>query len=74
MKRVLLHICCGVCAFGAIEQLANEGHTIKGLFFNPNIHPETEYLRRKKCVQDVALLTHMPLLESAYEPSAWFQV
>ena len=44
--RVLLHICCAVCAAGAAERLILEGHQVHGFFYNPNIHPEDEYYRR----------------------------
>jgi len=44
--KVLLHICCGVCAAGAVEQLISGGHQVLGFFYNPNIHPLEEYQRR----------------------------
>ena len=43
--KVLLHMCCGPCAIYPVEYLRKE-HDIKGLFFNPNIHPYTEYKKR----------------------------
>ena len=35
--RIVLHICCGVCAAGVVERLTVEGHEVVGLFYNPNI-------------------------------------
>jgi len=46
--RILLHICCAVCAGSTIEQLKNEGWDVTGFFYNPNIHPEQEYIKRFK--------------------------
>lgn len=49
--RVLLHMCCGPCSVYPVSVLQKEGITINGFFFNPNIHPEEEYLKRKQNVQ-----------------------
>lgn len=42
----MLHICCGPCAAYSAGQLIGEGHGITGFFFNPNIHPFTEFKNR----------------------------
>ena len=73
MKKVLLHICCGVCALWCIERLRQEGLTVGGLFFNPNIHPHDEYLKRKKAAEKVAEETGISLEESSYLLSEWFK-
>ena len=52
MKRILLHICCGPCATHVIETLATD-HEVTGYFFNPNIHPPAEYLRRLRAAEEV---------------------
>jgi len=44
--KVLLHICCGVCAGPAIEKLLSRGYSVTGYFYNPNIHPVNEYEKR----------------------------
>ena len=49
--RVLLHICCAPCAIGAFEKLEEMGYEVKGYWYNPNIHPFTEYRRRKEEVE-----------------------
>ena len=46
MKKVLLHICCGPCAIYPASLLREEGFEVEGFFYNPNIHPYSEYLRR----------------------------
>lgn len=48
--RLLLHICCGPCTIYPLEVLREEKYIITGLFYNPNIHPYTEYLRRRDAV------------------------
>ncbi len=49
--RVLLHICCGPCALYPVQQLREQGHTVTGLFYNPNIHPYQEFRRRIDAVK-----------------------
>src|SRR5208283_1288659 len=44
--RILLHACCAPCLVHPLDDLRSEGHEITAVFFNPNIHPYTEYLRR----------------------------
>lgn len=46
--RVLLHVCCGPCSIMPFRELQRGGHTVAGWFFNPNIHPLAEYLRRRE--------------------------
>lgn len=45
--RVLLHICCAPCSVFCIDSLRNEGIEPVGFWYNPNIHPYTEYRARK---------------------------
>ncbi|MDQ7784485.1 MAG: epoxyqueuosine reductase QueH [Desulfomonilaceae bacterium] len=44
--RILLHSCCAPCLVVPLDDLRREGNEVTALFFNPNIHPYTEYLRR----------------------------
>jgi epoxyqueuosine reductase len=44
--RILLHACCAPCLVVPYEDLKSEGHEVTAVFFNPNIHPYAEYLRR----------------------------
>lgn len=45
-KKILLHSCCAPCSTAVIERLSND-FDITILYYNPNIYPETEYLKRK---------------------------
>lgn len=71
--KIVLHICCGVCAAGAVEALSTEGHQIIGFFYNPNIHPAEEYQRRLETTRKVAQELNFPLEVPAYEPEAWLR-
>jgi predicted adenine nucleotide alpha hydrolase (AANH) superfamily ATPase len=44
--KILLHACCAPCLVHPLEDLRSQGHDVTTIFFNPNIHPYTEYLRR----------------------------
>ena len=43
--KLLLHACCGPCSSYVIEYLSNY-FDITIYYYNPNIYPENEYLRR----------------------------
>jgi len=49
--KLLLHICCGNCAIYPIQKLREMGYEIIGLWFNPNIHPYTEYKQRMESLK-----------------------
>ncbi len=44
--KLLLHICCANCAIYPLERLKEREAEVTGFFFNPNIHPYQEYLKR----------------------------
>ncbi len=46
-EHILLHVCCGPCAIIPVIRLREQGHKVTALFVNPNIHPLSEYLRRR---------------------------
>ena len=41
-----MHICCSNCCIYPLQILLSKGIETKGLWFNPNIHPYTEYSSR----------------------------
>lgn len=53
-SKILLHICCGPCAVYPVQELLAQDFEVVGLFFNPNIHPLQEYLRRREALHTVA--------------------
>jgi predicted adenine nucleotide alpha hydrolase (AANH) superfamily ATPase len=70
--KIVVHICCGICAAGVVKNLSDEGHTVVGFFYNPNIHPEKEYLRRLETTRKVARELCFPLIAAPYMPEEWF--
>lgn len=47
MEKLLVHACCAPCSTTALDRLY-KNYNIGVFFYNPNIYPEKEYIRRKK--------------------------
>lgn len=73
MKKILLHICCGVCAGSVVQKLRADDYEVIGYFYNPNIYPQEEYNRRLKVVRDASKLLKFELLEGMYESDYWLE-
>lgn len=71
--KVVLHICCGVCAAGVIKTLREEGHEVTGFFYNPNIHPAEEYYKRLDTARRAAQELNFQLEIAAYTPQEWLK-
>ena len=71
--KIVLHICCGVCAAGVVERLTQEGHQVLGFFYNPNIHPLEEYSKRLEVAHTVARELNFSLIEAPYTPEEWLK-
>ena len=61
--NTLLHVCCAPCANQPIEVLRTDGFEVTAFWYNPNIHPFTEYRSRRNCVRDYAQEIGIPLIE-----------
>lgn len=74
MEKVLLHICCGPCATYPVPSLREEGFNLMGYFYNPNIHPYIEYIKRKESLEEFAKQTDLKVIyEEKYNPVEYFQ-
>jgi predicted adenine nucleotide alpha hydrolase (AANH) superfamily ATPase len=60
--KILLHICCAPCTVYPVESLSGSGHQVRGFFYNPNIHPYQEFLRRGAALEDYADKTGLPII------------
>ncbi|MBI5360244.1 MAG: epoxyqueuosine reductase QueH [Planctomycetes bacterium] len=59
-NSILVHICCGVCLSGLVEELRKRGFEPHGFFFNPNIHPFMEFQKRLRAVEVACEILKMP--------------
>jgi predicted adenine nucleotide alpha hydrolase (AANH) superfamily ATPase len=58
LKNLVIHTCCADCLLNALLDLKSRGlidkeTEITSLFYNPNIHPRTEYLERLNAVKKI---------------------
>ena len=60
--NILLHICCGPCSIFPLHSLRTAGHNVTGFFYNHNIHPYQEYVRRLNAVQEMAEHENLELI------------
>jgi len=54
MPRILLHTCCGPCTLFPARSLLDAGWLIHGFFYNPNIQPYQEMVRRLEALHIIA--------------------
>jgi len=46
-NKLLLHSCCAPCSGEVMEAIQASGIDYTIFFYNPNIHPQKEYILRK---------------------------
>lgn len=70
MLKFLLHTCCAPCSIAIIDELKKEfGLTV--FFYNPNVQPEEEYLKRKAEVVKICAEWNIPMVDMDYEADKW---
>ena len=52
--KLLMHTCCAPCSVYCIDELRLMGIEPTLYWYNPNIHPYTEYVARRDCVKEYA--------------------
>ena len=75
VPTLLLHACCAPCSSYTLEYLSKY-FKITIYYYNPNIHPENEYIRRieelKKFLNEFKTDNKVELIEGEYNPSSYF--
>lgn len=61
--KLLLHMCCAPCTVYPLGVLQAQGAEIEGFFYNPNIHPLEEHVRR---MENVKILSELKDLKVNY--------
>ena len=67
-----MHVCCAPDATTAYLRLKDKGE-VTMYFYNPNIHPRSEYIRRLEAARKLARLWNVDLIEGKYEPDEYFK-
>jgi len=71
--KLLLHICCGPCALYPVKELlAKRSDKITGFFYNPNIHPASEYKRRRDTMSEAASKIGLEVVIPDYRMEEYF--
>ena len=71
-KRVLLHACCGPCAEFPLHELLKADLDITVYYYNPNIHPIEEWMRRLAQLEYLTARLGLDLVvEGSSEPDIW---
>lgn len=69
-ERFLLHTCCAPCGIAVIDEL-RKSYDLSVLFYNPNIHPKEEYLKRKAEAVRICGEWDIPMIDADYDPESW---
>lgn len=72
--KLLLHACCGPCSSYVIEYLSNY-FDITIYYYNPNIYPENEYIRRKEELKSFVkqFNNQIKVIEELYNTEAYYK-
>lgn len=76
-QKLLLHSCCAPCSTAVIERLMEE-YDITILYYNPNIYPEEEYIKRKnEQIKYLKILNekqvHVDMLDCDYDCEKFYE-
>ena len=68
--KLLIHTCCADCLLKIKNSLEDE---VMAYFYNPNIHPRSEYLARLKAIQKIAEENKIKLVVPDWSPKEYFE-
>ena len=76
IPSLLLHSCCAPCSSQVITSLTNY-FDITILYYNPNIYPEEEYLKRKKeqikLINEINNINKLEIIDCDYDNDIYEQ-
>ena len=72
--KLLLHSCCAPCSGDIILRLKESAIDFSIYFYNPNIHPEREYMIRKEENKKFALKHEISFIDADYDKDNWFEL
>ncbi len=72
--RLLLHVCCAPCFIYPFQELTTrDNFTLTGFFYNPNIHPYTEYILRRRSVEEFSKKNNLVVNYPKYDMENFFR-
>ena len=72
-QHILLHSCCAPCSGEVMDAMAASGIKTTIFFYNPNIHPRSEYELRKEENIRYAEKLGMAFVDADYDTDNWFE-
>ena len=70
-KKLLVLSCCAPCSCAVIKKLVDDGVAVTVLFYNPNIYPKEEYVKRRDEQKRVCERLGAHFVDLPYEPEKW---
>lgn len=65
--KILMHACCGPCLIYPAEALTELGHELTAFYYNPNIHPYSEFARRREAFHKYCVNAGLANVEEEYD-------
>ena len=66
-QKILLHCCCAPCSISVVKNLREENIEPDLFWYNPNIHPYTEYNERRGCLKNLSQSENLKLFNAEEE-------
>ena len=73
-EKILLLSCCAPCSCAVIRKMKDDGLDFAVLFYNPNIHPQTEYEKRRDEQKNLCQKWDIEFIELEYNPKDWLKM
>jgi len=71
-NSVVIHTCCAICSGYPISYLKDMGYQVCAYFYNPNIYPEEEYVKRLEAERKLCKFYDVDLIEADYQPDEYY--
>jgi hypothetical protein len=66
-------MCCGPCSIYPLKKVLAGKYEVYGFFYNPNIHPRAEFIKRLDAAKKLASLMELSVIfHEDYEPEVYF--
>ena len=73
-NKILLHACCAICSGYPITLLKDMGYQVFVYFYNPNIYPQEEYIKRLEAQRTLCQHLDCKLIEGEYQPEEFYTI
>lgn len=60
--KLLLHVCCAPCSVMVVKTIRDAGVDVTAYWYNPNIHPFTEYEARREAFKAYSASIGLPVV------------